>query len=162
MFENERAVYAFMLGLAQRQMADVAEDEMDKQPFQGANTPRWILTHLAICTDYAARALGGTLSLPKDWHKAYGPGSTPGNADAPKPTKDELMQALAAGHARVAELTKTVDPDSLNKPHGLAILDGTPIVNVGQFVGHLMTSHTAGHLGQLSFWRRATGRPPLF
>lgn len=162
MFDNQIAIFQFMLSYLQQTMVDISEEEMDKQPFEGANSPRWILTHLAICTDYAARALGGDLECPKEWHKAYGPGSKPNADGIPMPTRDELLAALEKGHARVIELAQKAEPESLEKPHGVSFLEPTPLKTVGDFVSHLMTSHEAGHVGQLSYWRRATGRDPLF
>lgn len=160
--QNQATVYRFMLGYIKMLLADLPEEELDKQPFAGANTPRWILTHLAICTDYAARALGGTRECPKEWHTAYGPGSVPDAEGIPKPTKEELMAALEKGHARVIELALAAKPEVLEAPHNVEFLKPTPLKTVSDFVTHLMTSHEAGHLGQLSYWRRATGRPALF
>lgn len=162
MFDNEIVLHKFMLGYVRMLLSDVPEEEMDQQSIAGGNPPRWILTHLAICTDYAARALGSDLRCPKDWHKTYGPGSSPGAKLETVPSKDELLAALSAGVDRVNELAASADPSKLGGPHGLAILATSPIQTVQQFVAHLMTTHIAGHVGQLSAWRRAMGRSPLF
>ena len=162
MLDNQAAVYQFLMGLIRIDMADITEEEMDKQPFPGANTPRWILAHLAICTDFVANMLGGKPSCPKEWHAAYGPGSLPATVDSPKPTKEELMAALEKGHIQAIELAKSATEESLAKPMEIPILKGTGINTVGRLVTHLMTSHEAGHVGQLAYWRRATGRKHIF
>ena len=162
MFENERAIYAFLLDYTKSLMADVPDSELDTQPIPGANTPRWILAHLAICTDYAAKTLGGERACPKEWHAAYGPGSNPAAEGLPKPSKEELLAALERGHERVSELTMKADPTAMRETHAIVFLKETPLQTVENFIGHLMTSHCGGHVGQLSYWRRSTGRAPLF
>lgn len=162
MFDNEIVLSKFMLGYVQSLMSDVSEADMDRRPIPGGNPPRWILTHLAICTDYAARALGSDMRCPKVWHTTFGPGSSSDATLDPKPTKEELMAALTAGVERVNDLASHADATKLGGPHGLSILQTTPIQTLRQFVAHLMTTHIAGHIGQLSAWRRAMGRAPLF
>lgn len=162
MFENEIVLHKMMLGYLKMLTSDVTEEDLNKQPIPNMNPPRWILTHLAICTDYAARTLGGELTCPKTWHKAYGPGSAPNVAIDPPPSKGDLLAAFESGVQRVNELAAKADPSKLTGPHGVAILDPTPVKTQGQFVAHLMTTHLAGHLGQLATWRRAMGRAPLF
>jgi hypothetical protein len=161
-FEREIALQTFLLGYLKMLTADVSEEDLDRRPIAGMNPPRWILTHLAICTDYAARALGGEMARPKTWHRAYGPGAPPTAAVDPLPSKSELISAFEAGVHRVNELAAKADRSALAAPHGLAILEGTPIRTKEEFVAHLMTTHAAGHLGHLSCWRRAMGRAPLF
>lgn len=162
MFEHEITIHEFLLGYLKMLLRDIDEEQLDTQPFGGANTPRWILAHLAICTDYASKALGGERACPREWHAAYGPTSQPNAPDAPRPAKSELLDAIAKGHARVGELARKADPEKMKTLHTLEILKGTPIKTVGEFIAHLMTSHLAGHIGQLSYWRRSLGKEPLF
>jgi hypothetical protein len=37
----------------------------------------------------------------------------------------------------------------------------SPVQTQGDILSHLMTTHFATHVGQLSVWRRAHGKPPL-
>lgn len=162
MLNEQCAVFQFLLGIMKLDVADIKEEEMDLQPFPGANSPRWILAHLAICTDYVIKTLGGSTQCPKEWHVAYGPGSNPSDPNNPKPTKEELMAALESGHAKGIELAKAVTAERLAEPMEIPILKGTPINTVGRLLTHLMTSHEASHVGQLAYWRRATGRKHIF
>lgn len=162
MFERETVLYDFLLGYVQRLTADVDDAQLGWSPQPGVHSAAWILSHLAIATDYALMNLGQKAALPKEWHKRFGPGSAelaPGEA---RPSKAELLEALAAGHARVKEAVKTVRAEPLQGPHPVKVLDGTPIKTVEQLIAHLMTTHAAIHAGQLSFWRRCAGKPPLF
>ena len=44
----------------------------------------------------------------------------------------------------------------------LPLLYDTPIKSKGDLLNHILTTHFASHLGQLSSWRRLMGLPPLF
>jgi hypothetical protein len=48
----------------------------------------------------------------------------------------------------------------MSEPHTLELrfLKG-PLPTVGDLLAHLMTTHEAAHLGQLSAWRRLLGLP---
>lgn len=162
MFETETRLYAFSLAYAQKQVAEIDEAKFNHQPFPGANTPLWILGHLAVCTDYGASVFGQHFNCPKDWHRNFGMKSSPSSVSPPHPTKDALLQALAAGHERLTQLALNADPAILAAPHAVDVLKNTPIKTVGDTLAHLMTTHEMMHLGQLSAWRRAMGHAPLF
>src|ERR1700731_229675 len=104
MFERERKLYGTMLGLCKMQTNDVDDAKMAELPAAGVNHPAWILTHLAICTDYAAQLLGEPAKCPKEWHQRCGPGSTLASERSFYASKHDLMAALEAGHARVSEV----------------------------------------------------------
>ncbi|MBY0585755.1 DinB family protein [bacterium] len=162
MFENQINVYMFLLGYLQQTVADVSEEELDQQPVGSGNPPRWILGHLAVCCDYALKQMGGSPICPREWHVSFGPGSTPGAEGSAKPSKEELLATLTKGHEKVVEQLRTVSPETMSAPHGIVFLAGTPLQCKGDLVAHLMTSHEAGHVGQLTYWRRATGRKAFF
>lgn len=160
MFERECTLYAFVLGYAQRLVADLDEAEMAVQPAPGMNPPAWILGHLAIATDYALRLLGEATACPRDWHVRFGPGSVPPADPAAYPSKAELMAALERGHERVDTAARRATPERLEQPHGVEIAFlKEPLPTVGDLLAHLMTTHEAAHLGQLSAWRRLQGKP---
>jgi DinB superfamily len=160
MFERERKLYETMLGLCKMQMNDVDDAKLADLPAAGVNHPAWILTHLAICTDYAAQLLGEPVKCPKEWHQKCGPGSTLSPERSFYASKRDLMAALEAGQARVSEAAARATDEVLSKPHGvqLAFVKNT-FPTVGDLVAHLMTTHTGFHLGQLSIWRRMMGLP---
>ena len=69
---------------------------------------------------------------------------------------------LEAGHQNLLEAVKNPDPAKMDEPHNVDLFKDAPIDTVGDLVAHLMTTHLATHLGQLSAWRRLQGKPALF
>jgi hypothetical protein len=160
MFERERKLYGIMLGLCKLQTDDVDDAKLAVQPAPGVNHPAWILTHLAICTDYAARLLGQPTRCPKEWHQRCGPGSSITSDRSYYASKRELLAALEAGQQCVSEAVAKATDDVLLKPHGVEmafVRNNFP--TVGDLTSHLMTTHTGFHLGQLATWRRMMGLP---
>jgi hypothetical protein len=150
-----------MLGYARLLTKEIDEAQMDVQPCAGMNTPRWILGHLALCTDYALTLLGKPTRLPGEWHARFGPGSpVPRGGDGDVPTKLELLEALAAGHAAASAAAESAMPEQLAPKHSVEIKFVRELFpTIGELVAHLFTTHEAIHLGQLSAWRRAMGMP---
>ena len=157
-------LYAFTLAVCERLMADIRQEEMERQPAKGVNPPAWILGHLAICTDFALKLLGQPTLLPASWHEEFGPGSSPLPEKHPYPSRDELLSALAAGHAAVVAALPSADAKVLAGPNPLVSLPFVvqTLPTVGDLLAHLISTHEAAHLGHLSNWRRQTGRAPLF
>jgi hypothetical protein len=160
MFDHERTLYAFVLWYARGLMADVDDADLAAQPAPGMNHPAWILGHLAIATDYALNLLGLPGHCPAAWHEQVGPGSTPGTDRAAYPGKAELLEALERGHSAVSEAAAVADPARLQAVHDLPFeFLQAHVPTVGDLIAHLMTTHPAVHLGQLSAWRRLRGLP---
>jgi DinB superfamily len=160
MLERERKLYETMLGLCKMQMNDVDDAKLAELPAAGVNHPAWILTHLAICTDYAARLLGEPVKCPKGWHERCSPGSTLSSERSFYASKRDLIAALEAGQARVSEAASKATDEALGKPHSVQLaFVRNAFPTVGDLVAHLMTTHTGYHLGQLSIWRRMMGLP---
>lgn len=156
-------LYRFTLARVERLMADVPQEEMLRQPAGSGNPPAWLLGHLAIATDEALQLLGKPNRLPPDWHARFGPGSPPITDDGATPTRDELLAALREGYAAVLVALRDADPADLAGPNPLPFpfLQET-LPTKGDLLAHLLTTHAAEHVGQLSSWRRQTGRAPLF
>src|SRR5262245_58754568 len=106
-------LYAFTLASCERLMADITPEEMEHQPTKGVNTPAWILGHLAFCTDFALMFLGQPMRLPKEWHAAFGPGTSPLPGKHSFPNREELLTALRAGHAAVAAALPSANAEAL-------------------------------------------------
>lgn len=161
MLEQQSRLYKFNLFLLENLTRDISEAEMSLQPAEGVNPPVWILGHLAVATDYASKTLGVATACPKAWHLDFAPGSTPLKMHEPIPTKEDLMTAIRNGHERVTAAAAQATAEQLAGPHSVALLQGSPLATVGDLVSHLMNTHEAMHMGQLSMWRRLTGRKPL-
>lgn len=127
----------------------------------GANPPGWILGHLVIVADYAGPYLKLPRKCPAAWHKAFGPGSIP-SPEMPQQTAAEWVASIRSGYESVLAALPAVDEPWMNEPHGAAILAGTKIETKGQLLSHILTTHLASHIGQLSAWRRSRKQKPLF
>jgi hypothetical protein len=158
MLEHECKVYAMMLGYCRLLTADLKDEQLCVQPLEGINHPAWIMSHLAIATDYAARLLGEPWACPKDWHEKFGPGSKVSPERSNYPSKAELLAVLEAGHARVTKAAGQVSEVRLQLPQPSRVFK-EELPTVGDLLTHLITSHPAIHLGQLSAWRRMMGLP---
>lgn len=161
MLEQAVTVYGFTLMMAKTLAADIDADHLLTPPFAGANSPLWILGHLAVVTDYAGKLFGLERQCPREWHVMFGPGSKPGNLQEPLPTKEELLSALERGHQRVVSAIEKVTPEQLAEPQPYELLKALPLPTVGDVLVHMMTSHEGFHLAQLSACRRKLGQPPL-
>ncbi len=126
-----------------------------------ANPPGWILGHLAVVADLAGLTMKLPRKCPAAWHKAFGPGSVP-SREIPQQTAAEWMAAIRAGYEGVLAALPTVDDALADQPHGVPLLAGSKIATKGQLLTHIVTTHLATHVGQLSAWRRSQGQKPLF
>ncbi|QDT38778.1 DinB family protein [Stratiformator vulcanicus] len=161
MLELPRHIFDFNLALAERLAEGIEENELDLQPIANVNPPRWILGHLAIGADFIPQQLGQSGILEESWLKNFGPGSTAGQYSHEVPDKPELLQTLNRCHANAVKALDAVEgPELARVRSGEMLEDAFP--TAGTMIAHLMTSHYAFHLGQLSAWRRMTGRTPLF
>ncbi len=159
MFERELTLYQFTLNHLRLLAADIDDAQLHVPPFEGANPPVWILGHLAVATDYAGRILGLEPQCPKPWHAQFGPGSKPAELKSPLPGKAELVTAIERGNRRVSEAVPKASADVLSQPHSVEILKPTNLKTLGDVLAHLMTTHQAFHVAQLSMCRRKSGKP---
>lgn len=161
MFDTEIILNEFIVRYLEALMADVSDAEMGEQPVAGFNPPRWILGHLAISTDLALRVSGGRFRCPKAWHRAFRRGSPAVDASVPEGGKAQYLEAVISGFAEARAACRELAPEVAARPHGIAFLADTPLQTVAHLLAHLLTTHPATHVGQLSSWRRMRGRPPI-
>jgi len=161
MFEREIRLNGLMNRLLTGMLADMDEAQLLAPISDVGNPPAWILGHLVVCNDYALRMLGGPRLAPAEWHKRFGRGMSPKDDPNPLPSKRELVEKLAEGREQVVAAAAKVDPERMNQPHSVELFKDSPLQTQGDILAHLMTTHFAGHVGQLSVWRRTYGKPPL-
>lgn len=163
MLECQQNCCRFVLNNIRKMTDELTEADMGERPAPGTNPPRWILGHMAISADYGLKTLGQPTNCPKEWHAAFGPDfALRGPRLDLKPSRDELLTKLFAGYEALIAAANSANADTLAKANGQEFFRDTPIQTIGDAVSHLMTTHLALHSGQLSYWRRCTGRPPLF
>jgi hypothetical protein len=157
MFDRERTLYADMYGYARQLLVDVPDEEFAEQPAPGLNHPAWTLGHLVIAADYGLKLLGQSPTAPEGWNALFFPGTVPDPNRAAYPPKGELLNTYEAAHAALDAAVAVADPAQVakqNPSEGMRARFPT----VGVLLGYLLTTHEAGHLGQLSAWRRMMGK----
>lgn len=161
MLEIPLTLYRFNLEYLRLLTEDIPKEKFSQAAFPGDKPPVWIFGHLAICNDFILKLLGQPTCCPPEWQQQFGPGSPAAVTNSP--TADELLAGLARGAERVQAAVPNARPEQLAPRHEVPIkllIRHTP--TVGDLVGHLLSTHFATHLGQLSIWRRQQGYPPIF
>ena len=161
LFERELTLNRFLRQYLDSLTAGLQESELDQQAGVG-HSARWILVHLAIAVDYGLMQFGAAGVCPKSWHAAYGPGSAAGSHDSIRPTLSEIQQTMNDGWAKLEVCCQEADLAKTQVLHDLDLLKHTPLKTKGDLAAHILTTHMATHIGQLSFWRRLSGKPHLF
>ncbi len=155
------ASWAKQRDYAARLTADLSDADMTHQPVPGVvmNHPAWVFSHLSLYPPTLCAILRGGREgeFPDPIRSPYGKDSRPvADAAAYKP-KRELLAAYFDGHDELARVLGQTDPAVLARPIPLARwTQRFPLV--ADALVHLMLDHEAGHLGQVSAWRRAGGR----
>jgi hypothetical protein len=161
MFEREITLNEFLLGGLDKLAADVsAETLFDPSPGHG-HSPAWIIGHLAIAGEMGLRILGGELVHPQ-WAPIFGPGSAGVCERADGLDKETLLNGVRSAYKSLRAEAASAQLDAMSRSHSLDLLKGTPIRTFGDLVAHLLTTHFAFHLSQLSSCRRSAGFKFLF
>ena len=148
------------IAYAKQILADIDDGSMCQQPM-GLNHPAWLMLHLATAADYASTLLGGTGVCPAGWNALADTKKPQTQTRSDYPSKAELLSTFEAAFRHAADLYEKKSDDELGKPQKLGFFE-TELPTVGDMAGFLLVAHTNLHLGQLSAWRRATGKAPLF
>jgi hypothetical protein len=113
---------------------------------------------------HSYQAIGGEMGivpwLSSSWAELFGTGSIPVDRPHVYPNKTELLTALADGQHRVVErLIELGDSGLLAPLPDECHREMFP--TIGHAVMHILTSHAAVHVGQVTDWRRVVGLPTL-
>lgn len=161
MFEIETKLNQFLLQGFEQVVADIPADRVNERPPGNGHPPLWVLGHLAMCVELGGTLLGEDL-VHKNWAVAFGPGSSDDIKNPETYSRDELIGAIVNGYPKLCVAAQNASSDVLSQPHGIDLLAGTAIQTRGDLMSHLLSTHVAFHLAQLSGWRRAAGHGPLF
>jgi len=160
MFANELKLFAFVVEYAKMLTAELSEEQMRHVPAPGMNPPIWILGHITIAMDYALKMAGRGFLCPKEWHVDFGPGSKPLQNIPGLPTKAQLLGTLEKTRDALLESVPSISAEQMAQPSFLEQF--RPLIDTqGHLLAHLLTTHPAIHLGQLSAWRRLVGLGPV-
>lgn len=160
MFQREIKLNKFLLGYFDKVVADIPDDRITERAPGGLHPPVWVLGHLAIVGEMGQMLLGGDLNHP-EWIERFGPQSSDDVPDAAQYSKSKFVDVIRTGYPQLCEMIANAPPARLDAPHGIGILEGSPIETVGDAMAHLLNTHFSFHLAQLSGWRRAAGNAPL-
>lgn len=141
-------------------LSDIEDSQMADRPL-GLNPPAWLLLHLATAADYAAKMLGGQAVCPADWNERADTKKPVSSNRQDYPSKAELLQNFEKAHHNACQWLNQASPQRLEEPHQLGFFE-KELPTVADMAGFLLVSHMGIHLGQLSAWRRASGKAPLF
>jgi len=145
---------------AKQILSDIDDSSMCQQP-SGLNHPAWLLVHLSTAADYAAKLLGGAGVCPDNWN-AIGDTKKPlSQLRSDYPSKEELLATFEKAFQNAAALYEKSSSEALGQPQKLGFFE-TELPTVADMATFLILGHTNLHLGQLSAWRRAIGKGPLF
>ncbi len=157
-FDALAAGYRMGRALVHRLADDLTDAEFAHQPVPGANSPAWIVGHLAVTARRTAERLGAT-DLPlltEEYVARFSVTKHPAGTQAELGTKAEL---LALFDACVDQLLAAL-------PALPAAALAAPPANPGPFAATFGEAllfgalHVALHAGQLSTVRRSLGKPP--
>lgn len=155
------AEHAELRAYAQRLTADLSDADMLAQPIQGVtmNHPAWLLSHLLAYAPVLEMILQGEPVEDPIAHR-HGRGSTPMADPEHYLPRDELIAEFDDAYARAGHAFEQVSEHWLTTT--------TPIKRwverfptIAYLPGQFLVKHMATHLGQLSAWRRAMGRPAV-
>jgi hypothetical protein len=138
---------------------DLTAEEFRHQPVPGANSPAWIVGHLAVTARRTAERLGAT-GLPELTEEFVGKFSVtkkPAGAQADLAEKAELLSLLDTCVEKLIAAIRALPAEGLANPPA----NPSPFAtNYGEALlfGSL---HFAMHSGQLSTIRRSLGKPPV-
>ena len=159
--QNETTLNQFFIGYLEQLAEDVNSENLISRMADGGHTPLWILGHLAICGELGVKLLGGELTNPQ-WLVRFGPGSMDEFSSSDLYEKEQFLNCIKSSYPQMIDMANNAEAEVLNAPHGVELLDGTPVKTIGHLISHLLTTHFAFHTAQLSGWRRAIGHAHLF
>lgn len=163
--EHERTLFRFMQTYALQLATDIPAERFGEQPVPKLNPPAWVLGHLAVVADNVAGMFGEAKTLEPDWAQPFQPGQELIDNPGDYPSKDVLLDAYQEMHDKLDSTLASISPKEaepiLNRPTESPRLKTLLPIN-GDLVRHVLTTHEATHLGQLSSWRRVIGMPRLF
>jgi hypothetical protein len=142
-------------------IADFSDQELLVRPVPGANHAAWQLGHLI---QSAARMMNqvapGVIPEPAAKIGESFSGKT-ANVDDPAayPGKTSLLEALSQSYGAIAQWTKTLAPQDLDRPTPPRMAQFAPTVGLMVL---MMAGHLIMHVGQVQVIRRKLGKPLLF
>lgn len=154
--KNELTLNAMMTSMTLEMAESIPDEQFHLLPAGGGNSPNWIMGHLCLGNGFGMQLLGQDPEILKLTGAAYGPGSTPTEDQAALMSKSDLLSHFQSSRADLVDAISKTDAAVFSQPQPTPIL-AQQLPTIGDFIGHLLTTHLALHTGQLSAWRRSRG-----
>lgn len=153
--------WAFNGDYARKLAGNLSDEEIIRQPVPNVvmNHAAWVLSHLSVYGD-AMEALLLDKPVPDPIDHPFGNKSTPLNDITAYGGAQQVLAAYDLHHAKVTAALEAASVDVLSQLTSLPRWRERHALT-GDMLGHLIVSHEAVHLGQLSAWRRACGLPAV-
>ena len=148
--------YALNIDWGRRLVADLGPDQMVGQTSGAVNHPAWTIGHLVYSAQCIAGEIGLEPWLPSDWAERFGTDSKPVAESGMYPNKATLLGFLEDAQQRLAKALELMSEEELSKPLPDARFRDT-FPSLGHAVLHILSAHTAVHVGQLIAWRQGMG-----
>ena len=151
--------YGLNLYVAETLVKDLTPEQWTTQPHGLINHPCWSIGHLVKSAHDLCGVIGVESTLPDGWEVTFKAGTAPTPDPSANPTKDEVMNAHRAFHAKLSEAFPKIDQATLDQEHpDESTRQYFP--TIGDMVVFLLTAHEMDHIGQVAAWRRAMGLGP--
>lgn len=163
MFEQEAALLRFNTEYARQLLDGFPEARLWEPPSKGIHPAGWIVGHLATTLDMALGYFQLPGRAPATWRVLFGPGSSDDVPVDRRPSFAELRSVMDGAIGDLNRNLTSANPAKMAERHALPfpILQQTLPTN-GDLLAHLVATHFAAHLGQLSVCRRVWGEAKLF
>ena len=161
MMDDVLTVAKLNLEYGKKLVADLSDEQMCLQPAAGMNHAAWVIGHLTFVGDSMIKVWGENPGLPREWVELFNLASKPTDDRTRYPAKAVLTEAYVKAYERLMDAVKGAPAEAFQREFPNPKLRGT-LPTVGVAMVHILTSHHALHLGQLSAWRRAQGLPGVF
>ena len=152
--------YSLNLDFLRRLVADLSDEQMTAQPNGVTNHPAWTIGHLVYSCEAIGGEIGLTAWLSEEWNVLFRTGSEPVENPNLYPAKSALLKAIDDGQRRVTTALAAMSERDMAAPLPDERHRGT-FPTVGHAVIHILSAHTAFHVGQVAVWRRAMELPPV-
>ena len=159
-WKNMATLFDLMRKMAGEMAESIPGVEFDV-PRGDANSPKWILGHLALGMDFGLMLLGSPTPAIDAMMPKYGPGSAGGAVGDDGRTRADLLEHFRTVGDQLKAKVLAADPAIFAEKQPTPFL-AEELPTVGDLLAHVFTTHIALHMGQLSQIRRESGIPSWY
>ncbi|MGB7328130.1 MAG: DinB family protein [Rubripirellula sp.] len=154
-WKNMAKLFDLMRTMAGEMAESIPAEEFDT-PRGDANSPKWILGHLALGMDFGLMLLGSPTPAIEAMMPKYGPESAGGAVGDDGRSRADLLEHFRTVGDELKAKVLAADPAVFAEKQPTPFL-AEELPTVGDLLAHVFTTHIALHMGQLSQIRRESG-----